>query len=322
MRWFLLICFLVVAAISWTVFAIWKISGLIVLCSLVIAAVSGLVWKKTGFSYFLVIATVVWVGGCSLHRHIGKQREAVYKEVWKTAPQLERAHQNLLIEVKRLNEFKKMIRKRKRAFSTDGAKSAADVKIGTVDDEIERLEARAAAIIAAVEQQSLTNLASKVESSMQQEKMRSLESEAERAVRDAVSLREDIERGVSGREPSRSTPRRTDSSKSGGSKPSSSNPSSSNPSSSKPRSIPKAIIVEEPESSMRTWRDRGGHRVSARLIAVIDSRDRVVRVIGENPDRLVRSGYFVQLQRVDGKIIKVPIETFSSRDISFLSRGG
>ncbi len=73
---------------------------------------------------------------------------------------------------------------------------------------------------------------------------------------------------------------------------------------------------------MRTWRDRGGHRVSARLIAVIDSRDRVVRVIGENPDRLVRSGYFVQLQRVDGKIIKVPIETFSSRDISFLSRGG
>ena len=207
MRWFLLICFLVVAAISWTVFAIWKISGLIVLCSLVIAAVSGLVWKKTGFSYFLVIATVVWVGGCSLHRHIGKQREAVYKEVWKTAPQLERAHQNLLIEVKRLNEFKKMIRKRKRAFSTDGAKSAADVKIGTVDDEIERLEARAAAIIAAVEQQSLTNLASKVESSMQQEKMRSLESEAERAVRDAVSLREDIERGVSGREPSRSRSR-------------------------------------------------------------------------------------------------------------------
>ena len=82
------------------------------------------------------------------------------------------------------------------------------------------------------------------------------------------------------------------------------------------------MIVDEKKIAMRTWRDRNGHRVSARLLAVLDSRENAVRVVGKTPSRLVKAGYFVQLQRVDGKIIKVPIEKFSSRDLDFLSRGG
>ena len=258
-----------------------------------------------GFISFLVLAAVVWVGGCSLQRHLGKQREAVYAEIWKTAPELERTHQNLSVELKRLNDFKRELKKRKRMFTTEEGRQSADVKIETVDRQIARLEAQVETVMAAVEQQSLTNLTSKVENPMQKEKIRSLETKAEEAVRDAVNLREEIERGVAEDATSSPVPER-------------SRPEPVK----KPRSIPKAIVVEEDRPAMRTWRDRKGHSVSARLIGVVDSRERAVRVVGEAPERLLRSGYLVRLQKIDGKIVTVPIEKFSSRDISFLSRGG
>ena len=268
-----------------------------------------------GFVCFLVLAAVVWVGGCSLQRHIGKQREAVYAEIWETAPELERAHRNLSVELERLNDFKSELRKRKRMFTTEEGKRSADAKIETVSRQIARLESQAETIMAAVEQQSLTNLSSKVENPMQREKIRSLEEKAEEAVRDAVGLREAIEKGVGGDSVSSPAPE-SPPAPGPAPKPEPVKKQKSIP----PRSIPKAVVVEEVRPAMRTWRDRKGHSVSARLIAVIDSRERVVKGVGESPERLLRSGYLVQLQRVDGKIIKGPIEKFSSRDISFLSR--
>ncbi len=249
-----------------------------------------------GCVFFLVIAAAVCFGGCSIiHRHTEKAREAVYAEIWEAAPELERAHKNLSLELKRLYDIREEINKRKELFTTDEGRQSADAKIEAVDQQAARLVAQLEAIIASVEQQSMTNIASKVEGVMQTEKMRSLEAKAKEAAKDASTLRQEIERGVAEDAIEQQTMLSA-------------------------TVIPKAIVVSESLPAMRTWQDYTGYRASGRLLSVLDTNDVPINVVGADPRRLQKSDFRIRLQKIDGEIVTINIARLCFDDIRWLTK--
>lgn len=275
---------------------------------------------------------MVWIGGCAAIRHLDKQREEIYQEVWKDAPELERQHGALAAEIARLHEFRADLEQRRNVFVTETAKQEADRKIAAVDAQIERLGAQRTSIISLVEQQALTNVSNKVENSMQREAIARLESETEALVGDAESLRREIEAGVAGDPVSDGiAPGRANTARPPVSKPAVAAPqdpsqregeendaSGGIPGSGK---APKKSRSAAGLFETRIWNDRYGHRVSARLLHVSDSRGNAVATLGTDPIDIAASDWVVHLQRQDGAIIRVPAVKFSSRDLDFLSEG-
>lgn len=261
-----------------------------------------------------------------MSRHISEEREEIYGEVWETAPDLKRVHTNVSAELLRLSSLRAELERRKSLFETEEAKRAADSKIEVVNRQISRLESTRVAIMVAVEQQSLTNLSTKVENPLQREIVASLESSASLAVEDAVALREAIESGVSvDLEPSEleQLPSRV-AEPVGSPAPASANDrlGSERENGEPIASIPIRDTQRRAEwDEMRTWRDLYGHSMSAQVVAVIDDRGYSIQTFGEDPEKLYRSSLTVHLQRDDGKIVRVPIEKFSESDIIFLARG-
>ena len=285
---------------------------------------------------FVFLVAVVWVGGCAVSRHTKAQRDEIYAEVWKDAPELERQHAGLAAESARLHEFRRDLERRKLLFETEAAKQEADRKIAAVDAQIARLEAQRLAIISSVEQQALTNVSTKVENPMQREMIARLEAETKSIVGDAESLRREIEVGVSG-DPLSYAPAPPPSES--GRLPAAKTPAPGN--ASPPERSPKGTAGSRPSAGdagsrkaartpgsaarlfePRVWNDRYGHRVSARLLHVADARGNAVATLGVDPADIAASDWVVHLQRQDGAIIRVPAVKFSSRDLDFLSEGG
>ena len=232
-----------------------------------------------------------------MRSHTERAREAVYAEIWEAAPELERVHKNLSLELERLNDLKDEINKRKQLFTTEEGRQSADAKIEAVNRQAARLHEQMEAIIASVEQQSMANIASKVECFMQKEKIRILEEKAKGAAKDASMLREEIERGVAEDTIEQQTIPNT-------------------------TVIPKAIVVKESLPAMRTWQDYAGYRVSARLLSVLDSNNVPVNAVGADPRRLQKGDFHVRLQKIDGEIVTVKIARLCFDDIRWLSKVG
>ena len=279
---------------------------------------------------------VVWIGGCAVEGYNKMQRGRIYKEVWKKAPELERVHGGLSAELARLHDFRQQLEKSQQVFESPAAKEEAGRKITAVNAQIARLEAQRLAIISSVEQQALTHVSTKVENPMQREMISRLESETQSVTRDAESLRQAIEAGVSEDsladapepEPSKAVPppepqpdpdrvtspnrdpygREAGAEAGSGAKTRPGTPRVSRESSAR---------LFEP----RIWNDRYGHRVTARLLHVADARGNAVATLGTDPIDIAASDWVVHLQRQDGAIIRVPAVKFSSRDLDFLSEG-
>lgn len=287
-----------------------------------------------GFLIFVFLVAVVWIGGCAVEGYNKIQRGQIYKEVWKKAPELERIHDGLSAELARLHDFRKQLERNQRLFESPAAKEEAGRKITAVDAQIARLEAQRLAIVSSVEQQALTNVSTKVENPMQREMIVRLESETQSVTRDAESLRQEIEAGVSGDplsygespSPSRGplvdppetkVPRPLDL---GG------DPADDLPGPAAGRSAGKVESSRKIRSAARlfeprVWNDRYGHRVSARLLHVADRRGNAVATLGVDPADIAASDWVVHLQRQDGAIIQVPAVKFSSHDLDFLAEG-
>jgi hypothetical protein len=279
-----------------------------------------------GFLVFLILVAVVWIGGCAVDRHADAKRRTIYEEVWKDAPELERQHGSLAAEIARLHEFRADLEEKKGLFESVGAREEAGRKIAAVSGQIERLDAQRLAIISSVEQQALTNVSTKVENPMQREAIAKMESQTREIVGDAESLRLAIEAGVdSGELPDGSTLDDTNSTEEkaprlrGGDKAIFEQPEppvavQSSPSQGRTASAAKLFET-------RTWNDRYGHRVSARLLYVADATGEGIATLGVDPIEIAASDWVLHLQRQDGAIIQVPAVKFSSRDLDFLSEG-
>lgn len=271
---------------------------------------------------------VVWIGGCAVDGYNKMQRDQIYKEVWKKAPELERVHDGLSSELARLHDFRQQLEKNQRVFESPAAKEEAGRKMISVDAQIARLEAQRLAIISSVEQQALTKVSTKVENPMQRETIMRLESETQSVVGDAEALRHAIESEVSGDPlsygstpaPRSVEPRMPQAAE--GSEPS---PLRADPDVA--AATPgNRVAVNAPRSTKRLfktrfWSDRHGHQVYARLLHVADSRGKAVATLGVDPVEIAASDWVLHLQREDGAIIQVPAVKFSSRDLDFLSEG-
>jgi hypothetical protein len=281
-----------------------------------------------GFLVFLILVAVVWIGGCAVDRHADAKRRTIYEEVWKDAPELERQHGSLAAEIARLHEFRADLEEKKGLFESVGAREEAGRKIAAVSGQIERLDAQRLAIISSVEQQALTNVSTKVENPMQREAIAKMESQTREIVGDAESLRLAIEAGVdSGDLPDGSTLDDTNSAEEQAPRhrrgdgvifeqpdPPVAVQSSRSPSQGRTKSAAKIFET-------RTWNDRYGHRVSARLLYVVDATGEAIATLGVDPVEIAASDWVLHLQRQDGAVIQVPAVKFSSRDLDFLSEG-
>ena len=291
--------------------------------------------EATGCVTILVGAVFVsvWIGGCAITiSNEATARDKIYKEIWKAAPDLERAHGKLSTELARLHSIREDLKNRKRLFKSEEAQQEADKNIAAVDGQISRLEAQRRSIISAVERQSLTNISVKVENPMQQEMIEKLESDTIDVVGDAETVRRSIESvGFSEPHPLPDKDKH----------PSPPSRNSGNGAPPARQEAPQQFGVSGDKSSLSTapnqrlevpesarhlfqpriWNDRYGHRISARLLKVEDPWGNTVATLGIAPDQILAKKWIVNLQREDGGVIRIPISKFSDRDLVFFSNG-